>query len=146
MKHDERREHRRTPILTELAEPVSLYVVDEPHWDAPAVLTDLSAKGMGLVVMAHITGKTEVQMTINLPGLEGVSVAGKIVWISSKGDTTRIGVSFSKISSSYASRINHMAEANGECDTKLSFGVKDVCFRECHFWPLCDKPVKLKVA
>jgi len=140
----ERRKETRTVILEELAEPVSLYMIDEPHWSAPAVLTDLSSKGMGLVVMAHITGKTDIRMTINLPGLEGVTVEGKIVWLSSKGETTRVGVSFEKIAPQYVSRINHMAEANADCDTKLSFGIKDVCFRDCKFWPLCDKAVKLK--
>jgi len=144
MKTD-RRKHNRFPLIKDLAEPIDLFVQGEgkPR-GIPAVITDLSAGGMSMVVFAHITGDTKLKLVINLPGVQGLEVEGHVAWTEAKGDTTAVGVQFTRISAEDSRHINHMAEDFQDCETKLSFGLKDVCFKQCAYWPLCHKPVKLK--
>jgi hypothetical protein len=143
MKTD-RRAHRRFPVIKDLAEPVELHLSEGSVNDLPAVLTNLSAGGMSLVVFANVKGDTKLKMMLNLPGLEGMQLEGRVAWEQSKGDTTTVGVQFHHVAHETAKRITRMAEAFQDCDVKLSFGLKDVCFRECNYWPLCHKQVKLK--
>jgi len=140
----ERRKHHRFPVIKDLAEPIDIFLMDEPARDLPAVLTNLSAGGMSLMVFAHVSGDTRLKLVLNLPGLEGIELHGHVTWTSSKGDTTMLGVAFNHIPHDTVKCINHMAEHYQDCELKLSFGLKDVCFRQCSYWPLCEKTVKLK--
>ena len=99
---------------------------------------------MSLLVFAHVTGDTHLKMVLNLPGLEGITLHGHVRWSTPKGETTLVGVQFNDLSHETIKRLNHMAEAYQDCELKISFGLKDVCFRGCLYWPLCHKPVKLK--
>ncbi len=141
----ERRKHNRL-IIKDIAEPIELFVMGEKHTpqEVPAVITNLSAGGMALVVFAHITGDTKLKMDMKLPGMGNMSFEGRVAWTQPKGDTTQVGVKFSHVSHEDAKRINSVAEGYQDCETKLSFGVKDVCFEKCSYWLLCSKPVKLK--
>ena len=127
-----------------MAEPVDLFILDEPARHLPAVLTDLSAGGMSLVVFAHVSGDTRLRIVLNIPGLPSLKLEGYVAWTEAKGDTTFLGLSFSHISPDDVKRINHMAEGYQDCELKLSFGLKDVCFRQCAYWSLCSKSIKLK--
>ncbi len=143
MKQD-KRQHKRFPVMKDMAEPVDLFVLDGAHpRDLPAILTNISSGGMSLMVFALVHGDTRLKLTLNVPGLEGLEVEGRVAWTHPKGETTTVGVQFHHVSADAVRRINRMAEAHQDCDLKLSFGLKDVCFKECHFWPLCAKPVKL---
>ncbi|MBI4397472.1 MAG: PilZ domain-containing protein [Elusimicrobia bacterium] len=141
---DERRKHKRFPVIRDLAEPVELFVQDEHPREVPAVLTNLSVGGMSLVVFAHVTGDTRLKIILNVPGLEGVELNGHVTWEERKGDTTNVGVKFNHVSHDFTKRINLMAEDFQNCELKLSFGLKDVCFRDCTYWPLCGKAVRMK--
>ncbi|HMX94555.1 MAG TPA: hypothetical protein PKC50_04865, partial [Elusimicrobiota bacterium] len=61
MKPDNRR-HKRFPVLKDMAEPVDLFVMDQPPREVPAVLTNLSAGGMALVVFAHVSGDAKLKI------------------------------------------------------------------------------------
>jgi hypothetical protein len=143
MKSDKRK-HKRFPVLRDMAEPVELYLMDDPARDVPAVLTNLSQGGMSMVIFAPVHGDAKLKIVLNLPGLEGAELEGHVTWTEAKGDTTAVGVRFDHLSRESTQRINRMAEDFQDCELKLSFGVRDVCFKECGYWPLCSKPVKLK--
>lgn len=143
MKTDNRR-HKRFPVLKDMAEPVDLYILDQPSREVPAVLTNLSAGGMALVVFAHVSGDARLKILLDVHGLENVELQGRVAWTESKGDTTAIGVRFDHLPHSTIDRINRMAEDFQDCELKISFGLKDVCFRQCTYWALCGKPLKLK--
>jgi c-di-GMP-binding flagellar brake protein YcgR len=140
----DRRKHRRFPVIKDLAEPVELFVMSDKPRELPSILTNLSSGGMCLVVFAPVTGDTRLKIVLNIPGFDGLEVEGHVAWEEPKGDTTVVGVRFSRISGEDARRINQMAEAYEDCELKLAMGVRDVCFRECLYWPLCHKSVKLK--
>jgi hypothetical protein len=144
MKQENRR-HKRFPVMKDMAEPVDIYLMNNEHpQDLPAVLTNISSGGMSLVVFAQVHGESKLKMLLNVPGLEGLELMGRVAWTHPKGETTTVGVQFNHISTEATKRINHMAEGYQDCELKLSFGLKDVCFKDCSFWPLCAKPVKLK--
>ncbi|MBL8023248.1 MAG: PilZ domain-containing protein [Elusimicrobia bacterium] len=140
----EKRSHKRFPVLKDIAEPVDLFVMDPTVREVPAVLTNLSAGGMALIVFAHVSGNAKLKMLLDVPGLEGVELLGRVAWIAPKGDTTGVGVKFDHLKKETVDKINAMAEDFQDCELKLSFGVKDVCFRKCGYFSLCAKPVKLK--
>jgi hypothetical protein len=143
VKNDKRR-HKRFPVVKDLAEPVDLFLMDGPAREVPAVMTNLSSGGMALVVFARVSGDTRLKIVLNVPGLEGLELEGRVAWTEPKGDTTVVGVQFLHLLPENVRRINRMAEDFQDCELKLSFGLKDVCFRQCHYWSLCQKPVKLK--
>lgn len=143
MKPDNRR-HKRFPVLKDMAEPVDLFVMDQPPREVPAVLTNLSAGGMALVVFAHVSGDAKLKILLDVHGLENLELRGRVAWTEVKGDTTAIGVRFDHLSHDTVHRITKMAEDFQDCELKISFGLKDVCFRQCAYWTLCGKPVKLK--
>jgi len=143
LKPDNRR-HKRFPVLKDMAEPVDLFVMDQPPREVPAVLTNLSAGGMALVVFAHVSGDAKLKILLDVHGLENLELQGRVAWTEVKGDTTAIGVRFDHLSHDTVHRITKMAEDFQDCELKISFGLKDVCFRQCAYWTLCGKPVKLK--
>jgi hypothetical protein len=140
----DKRKHKRFPVLKDLAEPVDLVLMEQPPRTVPAVLTNLSSGGMSLVVFAHVIGGAKLKIALDVPGLHAAELKGHVAWTSPKGDTTAIGVAADQMPHELSSRINHMAEDFGDCELKLSFGVKDVCFHACRYFELCAKPVKLK--
>ncbi|MBL0058066.1 MAG: PilZ domain-containing protein [Elusimicrobia bacterium] len=144
MLKEEKRNHKRFPVLKDMAEPVDLFVMDHPAKEVPAVLTNLSAGGMALVVFAHVSGNAKLKMMMDVHGLEGMELQGRVAWTEPKGDTTAIGVRFDHLKRETVDKINSMAEDFQDCELKLSFGVKDVCFRKCGYFTLCAKSVKLK--
>lgn len=143
MKPD-KRSHKRFPVLKDMAEPVDLVLMEENPREVPAVLTNLSAGGMALIVFAHVTGGAKLKIVLDVHGLEGVELNGRVAWTQPKGDTTAIGVRFDHLASATVQQINRMAEEFQDCELKISFGLKDVCFRACAYWALCAKPLKLK--
>lgn len=140
----EKRKHTRFPVLKDMAEPVDLFVMDHTAREVPAVLTNLSAGGMSLVVFAHVSGEARLKMVLDVHGLDNMELNGHVAWTEPKGETTTIGVRFDHLTHDNLRRINTMAEDFQDCELKLSFGVKDVCFHKCAYFALCAKPVKLK--
>jgi hypothetical protein len=136
----EKRKHNRLPVLHEMDEPIHIVINKD---EVPGILVDLSASGMALLTFASIPVGTEVNLTINVPGLKTHQLTGKIVWTLSKGEMWRIGIIFSKIDPADFKHINQLAFDCSDCDTKLTLGVTDVCFEKCSFFPLCEKPSKL---
>lgn len=127
-----------------MAEPVELFLMDENPREVPAVLTNLSAGGMALVVFAHVSGGSKLKISLDVPSLQGLEFQGKVAWTQHKGEMTTVGVHFDHIAPENISRISRLAEDFQDCELKISFGLQDVCFRKCAYWELCAKPVKLK--
>ena len=143
----ERRKHKRLPVIKDLAEPVELTIID-PH-DArhlPGVLTNLSAGGMDLVLMGQIEGRPTFRLNMHLPGFDRFEVEGKLVWSRAKGATSVVGIQFTKIDADHAKQIVHMAEAYWDCENRIRQKAPMVCFHGCAYWELCSKPAKLKTA
>lgn len=141
----ERRLHRRLPVLSDLAEPVDLAIFGDPVRRFPAIITDLSAAGMCMIVLeAHISGDTKIKITLDMPGLDGMVVEGRVAWNRPKGGSTAIGMKFTKIRHQDANRIKAMANDSEECDIRITDKIKPVCRNGCAYWPLCAKPYRIK--
>src|SRR5436190_341404 len=96
----ERRKHKRLPVIKDLAEPIEL-VITQPNskepLHVPGVLTNLSAGGMDLVLLGGLNGKPTIKLNMHLPGFDRFEVEGKIVWSRPKGNTSLVGIQFTKI-------------------------------------------------
>ena len=148
MNMKERRQHKRLPVIKNLAEPIEISILDAHAHQSrllPGVLTNLSAGGMVLVLMGPINEKAPgFRLNMHLPGFDRFEVEGKIVWAKPKDATSVVGIQFTKIDKDHAKQITHMAEAYWECEDRIQKDADTVCFHGCSFWDLCEKEVKLK--
>ncbi len=141
----ERRKHRRLPVIKDLAEPVELTILDSTGTKRiPGILTTLSAGGLDLILMGHVTGKPNLKLSIHLPGFDRFQVEGKLAWSRDKEATSALGVEFTKIDADHARQITHMADAYWECEERIQKQAPTICFHGCTYWDLCEKPAKLK--
>lgn len=108
---NERRKHRRIPVVKDFAEPVELAILNNHHLDKiPGVVTNLSAGGMDLVLMGKIEGNPDIRLNMRIPGFDRFEVEGKVIWSKQKETTSIVGIKFTKIDEKVANRINHMAQ------------------------------------
>ncbi len=108
----------------------------------PAVLTNLSAGGMSVVLFCRPPAARSLQMVLSLPGLRRLPVEGRIVRSTAKGETFSLGISFSRIAVRHRQLLERMAEDNTDCDTRIGLRLPESCMAECAFHPLCSKPQK----
>ena len=154
---EERRSHIRFPVIHNVGEPIELRVLlNGKKISIPGYVIDLSAGGIGIIALGKQSSELKVGtpfvMDLKLPDLDGDNVEGKIVRLQ-KGrkaeirhsdDEWFLSLAFTKIKSSNLLRINRMAEDWSICETKIQMRLPDVCFRECSYWGLCEKPAKIK--
>lgn len=134
----ERRQHRRFSIVEGMIEPITLELdgVDESARKQPAILTDLSAGGMSLLMFMAPPQAKSFQMTLSIPGLDGVPIQASVVRITKKGDTYSVGLAFVKVSRDAQKRIEKMAEDSADCQTRTALGLPDACGSDCPFHSL----------
>lgn len=139
----ERRKHVRLPILHGILEPVEIEfeTTQTKRISQPAILSDLSAGGMRIILFMEPPHTKELNMFLNLGG-EHIHVKGKIAWIRKKSEVYMIGISFTEISKENANKINNMALDYLDCDIKISLKLPDVCHEKCKAHILCNKPQK----
>jgi hypothetical protein len=158
----DRRQHKRIAVMHDLAKEIDFsieheewkkhrlhdksprHVHCEMHVKVPAVLLNLAAGGMGLLTFSPVPIGTKILLNFDLLGLQLHDIEAKIVWSIDKGETHRMGIQFSKIAEHASTKLEKMAQDDTDCDTKLSLGVTDVCFTNCHYYKLCTKKYKLK--
>lgn len=146
-KPEERRQHKRFPLMNGLAEPVDIVFSPSPlesKQPVPGIITNLSAGGLALMTFLPIPIEATISITLNIPGLERTKLEGKVLRREDKGGTHLHGIKFSRISEKIARKLELMGNDYQDCEIKLSLGVTDVCDKKCHYWLLCTKTVKIK--
>lgn len=144
----ERRRHTRFPVVEGMIEPITVQFAAPKKTskgedkNQPAILTDLSAGGMSLLMFLEPPQARVLDMVLTIPGLERVPIEGKVVRVHQKGDTFSIGIAFTKIGKKYQSRISGMAQDHIDCDTRLALRLPEACVSTCAFHALCGKPQK----
>ena len=153
----ERRGHIRFPVINNVGEPIELDVlVKGKQVTILGYIINLSSGGIGIITLGKESSQliegTPFKLDLILPRLETHNVEGKIVRIQ-KGWKAQLhhsdnewylSLQFTKIKSSFSQAINRMAEDWSICETKIQMRLPDVCFRECSYWDICEKPAKLK--
>lgn len=116
---EERRQHRRFPVLKDFAEPVELTILDPDKGTrhVPGVITNVSAGGIDMVLLDVIDGKPTFRLSLHLPGIHRFEVEGKLVWSRTKGATSIVGLEFTKIDKENKKQLAHMADAYWESKT-----------------------------
>ena len=134
----ERRKHRRFSVVEGMVEPITLELEgsDSMMHKQPAIMTDLSAGGISLLMFIEPPHTKSFQMTLNIPGLEGVPIEAGIVRVHQKGETYSVGLAFRKIPREAQKSIEKMAEDSADCQTRTSLGLPDACGSDCPFHSL----------
>ena len=146
----ERRRHPRLPVVEGLVEPITLSMqAANPKGgkagkasNQPAILTNLSAGGMSLIMFAEPPHIKVIDLDLTLPGLPHVSIQAKVVRVHMKGETYNIGLQFTKIQKKHQKQICGWAEDHMDCETRISLNLPEVCVPTCRFHCLCQKTQK----
>lgn len=137
----ERRQHRRFSVVEGMIEPITLEMAAAKQ-SQPAIMTDLSAGGMSLLVFCEPPHAKTFEMVLSIPGLERTPIEASIVRVHQKGETYSLGLSFVKIAKKVQDRIAAMADDNADCETRVALRLPEACVPDCKFHTLCAKPVK----
>ena len=134
----ERRKHRRFSVVEGMVEPITLELEgsDSVMRKQPAILTDLSAGGISLLMFVEPPHTRSFAMTLSIPGLEGVPIEAGVVRVHQKGETYSVGLAFRKIPREAQKSIEKMAEDSADCQTRTSLGLPDACGSDCPFHSL----------
>ena len=152
-KHEpqDRRRFQRFPVVGGMVEPITINFPEDgerskshaPARNQPAILTNLSAGGMSLILFIEPPRTKKLDMVISIPGLDEIPVEGKVVRVLEKGQTFNVGIAFTKISKKHETAISHMAQDNIDCEMRIALKLPDACVPDCRFAALCGKPQKL---
>jgi c-di-GMP-binding flagellar brake protein YcgR len=139
----ERRQHRRVSVVSGMIEPISLELAaDGGTKSQPAIMTDLSAGGMSLLMFIEPPHAKRFEMLLAIPGLERVPIEASVVRVFQKGETYSVGLTFTKIAKKIQDRISGMADDDADCETRVALRLPEACVPDCRFHALCAKPVK----
>ena len=143
----ERRRFQRLPVMEGAIEPITVAFGEEgAAATQPALLVNLSAGGMSLLLFTEPPRTKRLQMVLNLPGLKHIPIEGRIVRMHEKGRTYNLGIAFTKISKANQRRINLMAQDHMDCRIRIALRLPEVCVPKCRFHSLCDKAHKTAAA
>ena len=140
----ERRKHRRFSVVEGMVEPITLELggPDEVMKKQPAIMTDLSAGGMSILMFLEPPHAKSFDMVLSIPGLDRVSIEASIVRVLRKGETYSVGLTFLKISKKIQDRIEALANDNADCETRVALRLPEACVQDCTFNTLCAKAAK----
>jgi len=145
----ERRRHARLPMVEGMIEPIMVHLASGTQRGRrvngpgqPAILTNLSAGGMSLLLFLEPPHARRLDMILTIPGLDHVAIAGRVVRVHQKGPTYNVGIAFTRISKKHQDQISRMAEDHADCRTRIALKLPEVCQRSCAFHSLCAKPQK----
>ena len=134
----ERRQHRRFQVIDGMIEPITLVVegAEAAGKNIPAIMTDLSAGGMSLLMFVEPPHANVFQMTLSIPGLDQVPIQASVARVHQKGETYSVGLAFVKIPKDAQKRIEKMAEDSADCETRTALRLPDACGADCPFHSL----------
>lgn len=150
----DRRRSLRLPVLEGMIEPITVKFdgakgekKPEPaasgaDKNQPAILTNLSAGGMSLLMFLEPPHTKRLDMVLTIPGLNHLPIEGKVVRINQKGETYSVGIAFTKIDKKHQTRISAMAQDHIDCETRIGLKLPEVCVKTCSFHALCGKAQK----
>jgi hypothetical protein len=139
----ERRQHRRFQIVDGMVEPITLEMEGESSAKKlPAIMTDLSAGGMSLLMFVEPPHAKSFQLTLSIPGLDQVPIQACVARVFQKGETYSVGLSFVKIPRDAQKRIEKMAEDSADCETRVALRLPDACGKDCPFHSLFKREGK----
>jgi hypothetical protein len=148
----EKRRFPRFAVVEGMIEPITVNFSGESEKGSkpgaeprnqPAILTNLSAGGMSLILFLEPPRTKKLEMVLSIPGLSEVPVEGKVVRVLEKGQTFNVGIMFTKISKKHETAITNMAQDHIDCDMRIALNLPEACMPECRFAALCGKPQKL---
>jgi hypothetical protein len=137
----EQREYLRLPIMYQIGEPIDM-VIDGKL--IQGVIMDLSAGGMSILGYANIIVNSEIKIAIDIKNLKTKNITGRAIWTKAEYNMYKTGIRFTDIDPIDFININRMGADCADCDTKITSGIKDVCFPSCNFYGLCNKSHKAK--
>lgn len=140
----ERRRHPRLPLHLSVAKLVD-FKCDGLEHSAPAVLVDLSAGGLAMICFALPPSAKDLTFRLSLPGLVNAKLKGKIVRARRKGETYQVAIEFTELQDKWGHLVSKLTKAYMACEERLQQGDRHFCFKECAFYPLCQKEEKARV-
>lgn len=144
-----KRKHFRIPLDKFFVEQVEVFRSDSSGrvFDrVKGIVNNISTGGLMATVDEPVKLKEYLSIVFRWPGgLESQRVLVQTVWVSGAGFRKTLGLQFKNLPGTAADLLNKITADYASCEKRIGFGLKDICQRQCAFWPLCRKPVKLKI-
>lgn len=143
----DRRKAYRVPIRIEHGRLAAFYPIGLIRRNRPPIdgeILNISTEGVAALLRAKVRKRKQFWVLLELPGpLEGVRLRAKVVWVEKDPSGTHAGMVFLKPSPGAIQAIARIAHNYKVCEANISVGIKDACRRDCAYWDLCRKPIKL---
>ena len=108
-KKAERRKHKRIPVLSSLIKLISIEIpalhMTNP---LPGIMGNLSAGGMTIATFMPIPLGTELELSIDLPGLSTNNLKGQVTRVNDKEGSCLITIAFTEIDRKTKYEINEL--------------------------------------
>jgi len=145
----ERRKYKRFPVIRDFSETVEITIFSQhqaqPPNKLPGIVLNLSAGGIALLTFVSIPVGSDVSFKLSLPNLKNAPLLkGKVVRVENHENTYMVGIKFEEVEEGIKKMLIKMGEDYESCEIRLSFGVSNGCYKECSYYPLCNKKNKIK--
>jgi c-di-GMP-binding flagellar brake protein YcgR len=145
----ERRKYKRFPVIRDFSETVEITfsLPQQPsHLNkVPGIVLNLSAGGMALLTFISIPVGSDISFKLSLPNTKNAFLLkGKVVRVENHENTYLAGIKFEEIDEEVKKLLTKMGEDYENCEIRLSFNIADGCYKECSYYPLCNKKIKIK--
>ncbi|MBR3632677.1 MAG: PilZ domain-containing protein [Elusimicrobiaceae bacterium] len=138
---EEKRKHRRMPVISNLIEPVNLFykTSDGKETSLVAILADLSASGMRMISFLGAPMAETFSISLQLPGMAKMEIQARMAWVKQKENVYTVGIEFTNMKPENAAAISAMADDFNDCDTRILLRLPEVCVENCKACRICNK-------
>lgn len=137
-----RRQHTRLPVIKNVAKEIFIST-DKGFFQG--LIINLSSGGLLLLMYANLPVGTKVCFLFDYPPLETEPIFGEVVRSTqTKAMVREVAIKFTNISTLDTKKINRLAIDYIDCENKIILGALDVCRKECSYYNLCEKKLKIK--
>ena len=137
-----RRKQTRLPVIKNVAKEIFIST-DKGFFQG--LIINLSSGGLLLLMYVDLPVGTKVCLLFDYPPLETDTIFGEVIRSAkTKALVREVAIKFTNISTLDSKRINRLAIDYTDCENKIMLGAMDVCRKECSYYNLCEKKLKIK--
>ncbi len=135
-----RRKHVRLPVIKDIAKEV--FISTEAGF-FPGLIMNLSAGGMYIMLHVQIKVNTQVCLVFDFDSFKTEMITGVVVRNEKKNLIWNTAIKFTEMRDEDFQKILDVAQDYTDCENKITLGVTDVCDKDCKYYSLCEKKLKI---
>lgn len=107
-------------------------------------ISDLSSGGLMVLLGAAVNSQDYLTILFRFPGLlEKQRLLIQVVWASGPGSHKIVGAKFVQVPETLAGLLKKLTGDYQECEKRIETHQPDLCRRDCAYWSICLKTIKI---